>query len=106
MASTPFSRMGPPPRSLAADAQHCIMGLGALDPTEYKAAARSIVPDTRAPLLPSSRHAQRAVVLEAIKAKPLRGGRSRGQPMAASARDGFCKLRSGRGKACGPIELV
>jgi hypothetical protein len=53
---------------LAADAQHCIMGLGCLrTPAEYKAAARFLSCPSR--VLPSYRHpdtAKRAAVLEAV----------------------------------------
>src|SRR5262245_35612338 len=41
MASMPIFRMGPPPRSSAADAHYCIM-VRVSRPTEYKDAARSI----------------------------------------------------------------
>jgi hypothetical protein len=53
MAFVPRKRMGPPPRSFAADAHDCIM-VRVLGPTEYKVVARLI----RAPEsgLPSDRH--------------------------------------------------
>ena len=70
MVLTPVSRMGPPPRSFAADAHDCIMvrslwtyriqGCGAIDPR----------PDGK---LPSDRRPdriKRAVVLEAVKVWP------------------------------------
>ena len=41
--------MGPPPRSFAADAHHCIM-VRVSGPTEYKDVARMFVHHTRAPL--------------------------------------------------------
>ena len=48
MALMPPHRMGPPPRSFAADAHYCIM-VRVSAPTEYKDAARYVVRDTRAP---------------------------------------------------------
>jgi hypothetical protein len=39
---SPFHRMVPLPRSLAADAHGCIMVVGRLGPTEYKVVARWI----------------------------------------------------------------
>ena len=53
---------------------------GSLDPTEYKAAARSFVPPRE---LPSFRHPdtpKRAVVLEAVKAKACGGPPKAAQP--------------------------
>src|SRR6516164_2599452 len=41
MAFVPRKRMGPPPRSFAADAHDCIM-VWVLEPTEYKVVARLI----------------------------------------------------------------
>src|SRR5262245_18162879 len=49
MAFMPLCRMGPPPRSFAADAQDCIM-VRVMRPTEYKVAARMFVRHKRAPL--------------------------------------------------------
>src|SRR5262245_37952734 len=49
MAFMPLCRMGPPPRSFAADAQDCIM-VRVMRPTEYKVAARLFVRHKRAPL--------------------------------------------------------
>jgi len=49
MAFMPLCRMGPPPRSFAADAQDCIM-VRVIGPTEYKVAARLFVRHKRAPL--------------------------------------------------------
>src|SRR6516165_6127851 len=40
MACAPRFRMGPPPRSFAADAYDCIMARLATEPTEYKFVAR------------------------------------------------------------------
>jgi hypothetical protein len=61
--------MGPPLRSFAADAHGCIM-VRVLEPTGYKVVARLIRAQGG---LPSDRHPdriKRAVVLEAVKAKP------------------------------------
>src|SRR6266852_1197309 len=65
--------MGPPPRSFAADAHDCIM-VRVLGPTGYKVVARLIAPERG---LPSDRHpdrTKRAVVLEAVKVWPGKGG--------------------------------
>jgi hypothetical protein len=65
MVLTPVSRMGPPPRSFAADAHDCIM-VRSYGPTEYKFAARRSAPESE---LPSDRHPdhnERAAVLGAV----------------------------------------
>src|SRR5208282_6342361 len=49
MASAPQERMGPPPRSFAADAHDCIMVPGPLDPTAYKVVARASRPRQSSP---------------------------------------------------------
>ena len=41
MAFMPRNRLGPPPRSFAADAHDCIMVRVSTDPTEYKVVARA-----------------------------------------------------------------
>src|ERR1700674_1316972 len=72
----PKWRMGPPPRSFAADAHDCIM-VRVLGPTGYKVVARLIAPERG---LPSDRHpdrTKRAVVLEAVKVWPGNGGACR-----------------------------
>jgi hypothetical protein len=68
MAYVPRKRMGPPPRSFAADAHDCIM-VRVLGPTEYKVVARLIRAPERG--LPSDRHldrTERAAVLGVTKA--------------------------------------
>ena len=50
MACTPSQRMGPPPRSFAADAHDCIMVEVRTGPTEYKCVARCSAPDGELPL--------------------------------------------------------
>ena len=70
MAFMPLCRMGPPPRSFAADAEDCIM-VRVIGPTEYKVAARLFVRHKRAPLdivIPT--HNERAAVLGAVKVWP------------------------------------
>jgi hypothetical protein len=69
MASMPFLRMGPPPRSFAADA-HTASWFGSL-PTEYKDVATNTRGNRRE--LPSTRHPDHrmsAVVLGAVKDAP------------------------------------
>src|ERR1700761_1873756 len=56
MAFVPRKRMGPPPRSFAADAHDCIM-VRVFGPTEYKVVARLIRAPERG--LPSDRHPQK-----------------------------------------------
>jgi hypothetical protein len=46
----PFVRLGPPPRSLAAEANGCFMVGSDADPTEYKVAGDLRAPKWRAPL--------------------------------------------------------
>src|SRR4030081_3737713 len=72
----PKWRMGPPPRSFAADAHDCIM-VRVLVPTGYKVVARLIAPERG---LPSDRHPDRTtrhVALEAVKVWPGNGGACR-----------------------------
>jgi len=60
--------MGPPPRSLAADAQGCIM-VRVIEPTEYKAAARSLrAPHAGSPPIVIPTRPKSGVALEAVKA--------------------------------------
>src|SRR5260370_11198996 len=78
MAFVPRKRMGPPPRSFAADAHECIM-VRVPGPTEYKVVARLIcAPESG---LPSDRHPDRiecAAVLRAVTVWPGKG-RARGK---------------------------
>ncbi len=96
MASMPPLRMGPPPRSFAADAHACIM-VRVFMPTGYKVAARG----PRAPTASSPRtchpdHIQRAAVLGAFKARPGNGGVC-GQVRATADLDSPCARRPPRG---------
>jgi hypothetical protein len=90
MAVKPRGRMGPPPRTFAADAHGCIM-VRVLGPTEYKVVARLIrarkrVPSDRRPDL-----TERAVVLEAVKVWP-----GKGEAVGATANlDSSCARRPG-----------
>src|SRR5260370_40965850 len=73
MAFAPRKRMGPPPRSFAADAHNCIM-VRVLGPTAYKVVARLIRATENG--LPSDRHPDRiecAAVLRAVKVWPGNG---------------------------------
>src|SRR5258707_2102178 len=91
----PKWRMGPSPRSFAADAHDCIM-VRVLGPTGYKVVARLIAPECG---LPSDRHpdrTKRAVVLEAVKVWPGNGGARRKVGPTANL-DSFCaRHRQGR----------
>ncbi len=49
MAFMPRNRIGPPPRSFAADAHDCIMVRVSTDPTEYKVVARASAPAAELP---------------------------------------------------------
>jgi hypothetical protein len=102
MAVVPTSRMGPPPRSFAADAHVCIM-VRVNGPTGYKVAARSSRAPTAGSPRTSSRSNQHAVVLGHVKAKPAVAAETR-PALTRPVRAGFSILRSGRGKACGAVE--
>jgi len=68
----PVLRMGPPPRSFAADAHHCIM-VWVLAPTAYKDVARMFVHKTAgSPRRRPPDHTKRAGVLGAVKDEALR----------------------------------
>src|SRR3981189_910089 len=97
----PKWRMGPPPRSYAADAHDCIMVRG-LGPTGYKVVARLIAPERG---LPSDRHpdrTKRAVVLDTVKGGPGHGGAVWTRVGGTANLDSFCarqrqaRCRSGR----------
>src|SRR5277367_7008469 len=100
----PNGRMGPPLRSFAADAHDCIM-VRVLGPTEYKVVARLIRARKRAPPLivivrtaPSG-----AVVLEAVKVWPGKGGVCRARlarrpTLTAPARADSSEVRIGTKK--------
>src|SRR5215475_12367542 len=95
MAVMPRGRMGPPPRSFAADAHGCIM-VRVLGPTEYKVVARRIS-RARKSGLPSDRHpdrTERAVVLEAVKVWPGKGEACRKAGAMANL-DSSCARRPG-----------
>jgi hypothetical protein len=92
MAFVPRKRMGPLPRSFAADAHDCIM-VRVLGPTEYKVVARLIRAPARG--LPSDRHPdriERAAVLGAVKVWPGKH-RARGKVGATANLDSSCARR-------------
>ena len=80
---------------------------GVLRPPNTRMWHESFVHHMRAPLdvvIPTTRKC--AVVLGAVKARPGHGGRRKRRPaLTAPARAGVSILRSGRGKACGAVEL-
>jgi len=92
MAFVPRKRMGPPPRSFAADAHDCIM-VWVLEPTEYKVVARLIRAPERG--LPSDRYPdpiEQATVLGAVKVWPGKR-RARGKVGATANLDSSCARR-------------
>ena len=101
LAFMPGKRMGPPPRSFAADAHECIM-VRVLDPPDTRS-WRDLIRAQESGL-PSDRHpdrTKRAVVLEAVKVWPGKGGVRR--KVGASANlDSSCARRlctiAGRGE--------
>src|ERR1700722_13162450 len=85
----PGKRMGPPPRSFAADAHECIM-VWVLDPPDTRS-WRDLIRAQESGL-PSDRHpdrTKRAVVLEAVKVWPGDGGACRKVGATANL-DSFC----------------
>src|SRR5580693_2132740 len=85
----PGKRMGPPPRSFAADAHECIM-VRVLDPPDTRS-WRDLIRAQESGL-PSDRHpdrTKRAVVLEAVKVWPGNGGAC-GKVGATANLDSFC----------------
>src|SRR5216683_7219363 len=91
MACTPSQRMGPPPRSFAADAHDCIMVEVRTGPTEYKCVARCSAPDGE---LPSDRPAPSFSLSTGCR-RLTRGGRSRSEEHTSelqSRSDLVCRL--------------
>src|SRR5262245_56175652 len=92
MALMPTERMGPPPRSFAADAHHCIMVRVSKRPSEYKHVARSARQASGLPSISSSRP-QRACCRArgcqgvAWQRWSLVNGRERRPTLTAPARD-------------------
>ena len=73
----PIGRMGPPLRSFAADAHDCIM-VQVLGPTGYKVVARfEPRPKAGSPLIVIPTAPSGAIVLEAVKVRPGKGGACR-----------------------------
>src|ERR1700748_540421 len=92
LASKPPLRMGPPPRSFAADAHACIM-VRVAGPTGYKGAARGArAPTASSPRMRHPDHNQRAAVLGALKARPGNDGAC-GQDRATADLDSPCARR-------------
>ena len=74
LAFMPGKRMGPPPRNFAADAHKCIM-VRVLGPTGYKVVARLIrARKASSALIVIPTAPGGAVVLEAVKVWPGKGG--------------------------------
>jgi hypothetical protein len=105
MAFVPLLRMGPPPRSLAADAHACIMVRGHYDPTGYKVAARvPSRPDSELPSDASSRPQQacrRARVCQGSAWKRPSGGQRRATAVLDSPCARRLPTRVGRGEETG-----
>src|SRR5271155_5906221 len=100
----PGKRMGPPPRSFAADAHECIM-VWVLDPPDTRS-WRDLIRAQESGL-PSDRHpdrTKRAVVLEAVKVWPGKGTVRRKVGATANL-DSSCARRlrntAGRGEETG-----
>jgi hypothetical protein len=96
--------MGPPPRSFAADAHECQHGSGP-GPTGYKVVARLIrARKAGSPLIVIPTAPSGAVVLEAVKAWPGKGGVRRKVGATANL-DSSCARRlcntAGRGEETG-----
>ena len=72
--SMPPLRMGPPPRSFAADAHACIMVRVTATHRIQGCGASPSCPDSELPSDASSRPQQRAAVLGAVKARPGNDG--------------------------------
>src|SRR5262249_16648161 len=101
----PVLRMGPPPRSYAADAQQCIMGSGSLDPHRIQGCGTILSCAIRG--LPSYRHpdhSKRASVLGAVKDEALRVAlRAILDRSCARRREHLCGR--GEGKPAARVEL-
>jgi hypothetical protein len=76
MVLTPVSRMGPPPRSFAADAHDCIM-VRSLSTYRIQGCGAMIRPMASSPSDRRPDRIKRAVVLEAVKVWP---GKARSTP--------------------------
>lgn len=68
MACAPRFRMGPPPRSFAADAYDCIMVWIRIGSTEYKCVARGSAPDGEFPSDPAPLAVHHRSACSAVKA--------------------------------------
>src|SRR5215469_14583803 len=70
MACAPRFRMGPPPRSFAADAYDCIMVWIRIGSTEYKCVARGSAPDGEFPSDPAPLAVHPPYACSGVKALP------------------------------------
>src|ERR1700756_993939 len=104
MAAMPALKMGPPPRSSAADAHACIMVRVTATHRIQGCGTSSSCPDSELPSDASSDHKQRAAALGAVKARPGNGGAC-GQDRATADLDCPCAHRPpthvGRGEETG-----
>src|SRR5271169_4118063 len=104
LASTPPLRMGPSPRSFAADAHACIMVRVTATHRIQGCGASSTCPTASSPRMCHPDHNQRAAVLGSIKARPGNDGAC-GPGRATAGLDSPCARRPatrvGRGEETG-----
>ena len=104
MAFVPPLRMGPPPRSLAADAHVCIMVRITVIHRIQGCGASPSCPTASSPRTRHPDHAKRVDVLRAVKARPGNVG-VRGKSRATAGPDSPCARRLptcvGRGEETG-----
>jgi len=95
MACAPRFRMGPPPRSFAADAYDCIMVWIRIGSTEYKCVARGSAPDGEFPSDPAPLAVHPPYACSGVKALPNTSSAkaARRAPLTFRSLDPFRALR-------------